>query len=308
LLKRHGIRDLTVIMTLALLCTVVVLPAAGGAAARVKTAAKGVKNFTILHTNDEHSEVIPYDLARDFPGGPTTGGFSRLARTIADIKAAKAAADEPVLTLSAGDWAQGTLFTWLEATDAPELTLMQRMGYDAVAIGNHSVELGPRYLAAELAAAKAHGVNLPVLSSNIVFSGNPPTPQADDFALYHGFYSAKDKQRSSLFVQPYTTKVLSNGLKVGMFSLMGVEAETVAPGEAPLSFGNVGDDQTASFVKRVVAAGDMVYRLRDKEDCDVVVCVSHMGTYEEKQLATYVPGIDVIVGGHSHDLNYPPII
>jgi 5'-nucleotidase/UDP-sugar diphosphatase len=300
-------KALVVIAALAVIFAMVAAPI-GGDAARKAQAAAGAKNFTILHTNDEHSEIYPYNLAKDYPGNPTTGGFSRLARTITDIKAAKAAAGEPVLTLGAGDWSQGTLFSWLEMAAAPELTLMQQMGYDAVTIGNHDVELGPQYLAAELAAAKGNGVNLPVLNANIIFTGTPPDPTSPDHALYTNFYSTTDHHRSDLYIQPYTTKTLSNGLKVGMFGLLGVEAETVAPGEAPLKFGNVPGDNTASFVNRVTAATNTLKVLRNTEHCDVVVLLSHMGTYEEEQLVNYVPGIDVIVGGHSHDLNYPPII
>jgi len=307
LLKNHWTRALIVIGTLALVCAVVALPVSG-VAGKPQAAASNVKNFTILHTNDEHSQIIPHGLAIDYPGSPTTGGFSRLAKSISDIKTAKAAAGEPVLTMGAGDWSQGTLFSWLETSAAPELTLFQKMGYDAVAMGNHDIELGPQYLAAELTAAKGNGVNLPVLSSNIIFTGTPPNPSSADYSLYTGFYSATDMHRSDLFLQPYTTKTLSNGLKVGMFGMLGVEAETVAPGAAPLKFGNVPGDNTASFVNRVAVASNTVNTLRNTEHCDVVVCISHMGTFEEKNLANYVSGIDVIVGGHSHDLNYPPII
>ncbi|MHB8896463.1 MAG: bifunctional metallophosphatase/5'-nucleotidase [Candidatus Geothermincolia bacterium] len=306
--KKHWTRTLIVMATLVLVCAIVAVPMGGSVAGKPKASATNAKNFTILHTNDEHSQLIPYGLAIDYPNAPTTGGFSRLAKTMADIKTAKAAVGEPVLTMGAGDWSQGTLFSWLETTVGPELTLMQQMGYDAVAIGNHDVELGPQYLAAELAAAKGNGVNLPVLSSNIIFTGYPPNPASPDFGLYTGFYSATDRQRADLFIQPYTTKTLPNGLKVGMFGMLGVEAETVAPGAAPLKFGNVPGDDTASFVNRVNVANNTVNTLRNTEKCDVVVCISHMGTYEEKQLATYVSGIDVIIGGHSHSLNYPPII
>ena len=307
LLKKHWTRALVVIGTLAMVCAAITLPVSG-VSGKPQASASNVKKFTILHTNDEHSQIIPHGLAIDYPGNPTTGGFSRLARTIADIKTAKAAAGEPVLTMSAGDWSQGTLFSWLEQSAAPELTLFQQMGYDAVAMGNHDVELGPQYLAGELAAAKGNGVNLPVLSSNIIFTGTPPAPSSADYALYTGFFSATDMHRSDLFLQPYATKTLSNGLKVGMFGMLGVEAEQVAPGAAPLKFGNVPGDNTASFINRVTVAGNTVKTLRNTEHCDVVVCISHMGTFEEQQLATFVSGIDVIVGGHSHDLNYPPIV
>ncbi|MFH1148911.1 MAG: bifunctional UDP-sugar hydrolase/5'-nucleotidase [Actinomycetota bacterium] len=297
----------TLVSIAALTLTLVMFTGPLGGAAPRATAADGVKDFTILHTNDEHSELIPYNLAMDYPGSPTMGGFSRLAKTINDVKAAKAAAGEPVLTLGAGDWSQGTLFSWLETNAAPELTLMQQMGYDAVTIGNHEVELGPGYLAAELFAAQANGVNLPLLSANITFSGYPPNPASPDFPLY-GFWSATDRQRSDLFIQPYTTRLLPNGLKVGIFGLLGVEAETVAPGMAPLTFGNVPDDESASFSARVAKAREMVAILRDTEHCDVVVALSHMGTYEEELLSALIDNIDVIVGGHSHDLNYPPIV
>ncbi len=299
-------KALIVIVALAVVCAMVAAPIGGGAARKAQ-ANGGVKNFTILHTNDEHSELIPYDLAIDYPAKPTTGGFSRLARTIKDIRTTKTAAGEPVLTLGAGDWSQGTLFSWLETTAAPELTLMQQMGYDAVALGNHDVELGPQYAAAVLAAANANGVDLPVLSANIIFTGTPPDPASPDAALYN-FYSATDQHRAGLHIQPYTTKTLSNGLKVGTFGLLGVEAEQVAPGMTPLKFGNVPNDNTASFLYRVGRATAMVNTLRTTESCDVVVCLSHMGTEEEKLLSAFVAGVDVIVGGHSHDLNYPPII
>jgi 5'-nucleotidase / UDP-sugar diphosphatase len=305
-MKASKIRTLIVVATLALLCALLAIPM--GSSAAVTTKASASKKFTILHTNDEHSEIYPYALAKDYPGNPTTGGFSRLGKKIADLKAAKASTGEPVLTIGAGDWAQGTLFSWLETGAGPELTLMQQMGYDVLTLGNHDVELGPQYLAAELTKAKGNGVNLPIVSSNIIFSGKPPNPASPDYALYTNFYSATEQHRSSLYIQPYVTKTLPNGLKVGMFGLMGVEAETVAPGEAPLKFGNVPGNNTASFINRVNVASNTVKALKTTENCDVVVLVSHMGTTEEETLATYVSGIDVIIGGHSHDLNYPPII
>ncbi len=176
-------RALVVAAMLAIVCALVVVPAGNGVTNKAQ-AANGVKDFTILHTNDEHSDVYPYALSRD--ANPSTGGFSRLATTIKNIKTAKTLAGEPVLTLSAGDWSQGTLYSWLEQAGAPpnkgaapELSLMQAMGYDAVTIGNHDIELGPSYLAAELYSAANSGggvaVKLPVLSSNIIFSGGAET-------------------------------------------------------------------------------------------------------------------------------------
>ncbi len=264
--------------------------------------------FTILHTNDEHSEIYPYNLALDYPASPTTGGFSRLAYEIGAIKTAKAAAGEPVLTLGAGDWSQGTLFSMLETSNAPELMLMQSMGYDAVAMGNHDIELGPNYLYAELAYARANGVKFPVLSANLTFSGYPPAGGAGDANLYT-LYTAPpgDSGGTQMAIQKYTVKTLSNGLKVGIFGLMGVEAEAVAPAAAPVTFGNVPGhpEDPVSFFNRVTVSQDMVNTLRGL-GCNVVVALSHSGIVEEQNLANFVEGIDVIVGGHSHSLIYPP--
>ncbi|WP_287155675.1 5'-nucleotidase C-terminal domain-containing protein [Candidatus Solincola tengchongensis] len=259
--------------------------------------------FTILHTNDEHSELIPYGPAIDYPDHPTKGGFDRVAHEIASIKAEKAAAGEPVLTLSGGDFSQGTLFAWLETMAAAELSLMQAVGYDAVALGNHEMELGPAYRAAALNAAKANGVTLPILCANIDFDEANP---ADDSLA--ALFSETDKQGTELAIQRYTVKEFPNGLKVGIFGLLGVEAEALAPAAAPVKFGNVtgNPEDPVSFINRVLVAQNMVNTLR-AQGCQVVVALSHSGTREETELPKWVTGIDVIVGGHSHDLNYPPI-
>ena len=295
-----------ILACLALICGLfVVIPAAGEAEAQ------GGQVFTILHTNDEHSEVIPYGPAIDYPTYPTTGGFSRIAHEIGRIKTEKAAAGEPVLTLSAGDISQGTLFAWLESQPSghAELSLLQAMGYDAVALGNHDFDMGSGYRAQVFNQAKADGVKLPILCANIQFDATDP--QA---AALQALYSATDLGGTQLAIQPYTVKTLPNGLKVGIFGLMGVAAEAVAPAAAAtgVTFGNVNKpdgfpDETLSLLNRVIKSQTMVNTLR-AAGCDVVIALSHSGTFEEENLASFVEGIDVIVGGHTHELEYPPVM
>ncbi len=293
-------KALGVLACLALLCAMVTLVPAPRQAQ-----AQEVKYFTILHTNDEHSEVIPADISIDYPDHPTTGGFSRVAHEIGRIEAEKAATGEPVVTVGAGDFSQGTLFAWLETNAAAELVLMQGMGYDIVALGNHEFDEGAGYRATALNQAVAQGVTLPILCSNISFDDT--NPQA---AALHALWSDTDLQGTALAIQPYTIKDLPNGLKVGFFGLLGVEAEAVSPNATAtgVTFGNVpGDPEDPnSFLARALKAQNIADDL-NAAGCDVVVCVSHCGTYEEKMLASLVNGIDVIVGGHSHDLNYPAI-
>ncbi len=300
----NGKKVLGILACLALVCSLVaVLPAAR------RAEAQGGLNFTILHTNDEHSELIPYGPASDYPTYPTIGGFSRIASQIGAIKAQKVAAGEPVLTLSAGDYNQGTLFAWLETQAAAELGLMQAMGYDAVAMGNHDFDEGVGYRYNALLFAKnrppaAGGpIKLPILCSNIQFGATA------DATNLKTLYSAADLGGAQLAIQPYTIKTYANGLKVGIFGLLGVEAEAVAPTAAlgGVTFGNTTPlNEQQSFFNRLIKAQQMVNTLRGA-GCNVVVCLSHCGTEEEEQLAGFVNGLDVIVGGHSHDLNYPPI-
>ena len=300
-----GKKVLGILACLALVCSLVaVLPATR------RAEAQGGLNFTILHTNDEHSELIPYGPASDFPTYPTIGGFSRIASLMGTIRAQKGAAGEPVLTLSAGDYNQGTLFAWLETQAAAELNLMRLMGYDAVALGNHDFDMGVGYrynallFAKNLPPALGGPIKLPILCSNIQFNAANP-----DAVNLKSLYSAADLGGAQLAIQPYTIKSYANGLKVGIFGLLGVEAEAVAPAAAMggVTFGNTTPlNETQSFLNRLVRAQQMVIDLR-AQGCNVVVCLSHCGTEEEEQLASMVSGLDVIVGGHSHDLNYPPI-
>jgi len=305
--KIYWKKAIGVLACLALLCgMVVVIPAAGTAEAQDS------KLFTILHTNDIHSELIPHGPASDYPDYPTLGGCSRIAHEIFRIKGEKAAAGEPVLTLDAGDFSQGTAFGWIETQAAAELFLLQQMGYDATTLGNHEFDEGAGYRAMVLGKAKADlGVTLPILCSNINFDDS----KAGAAAL-KAFYSIEDEQGTELFIQPYTVKTLPNGLKVGIFGLLGVEAEELSPLAAVdgVTFGNVDDeygdlDENMSFFSRAAVAQQMVDVLTGEDiGCDVVIALSHSGTSEETQLAAFVPGIDVIIGGHSHDLNYPPIM
>jgi len=246
-----------------------------------------VANLTILHTNDEHSAVIPFDPAIDYTpdvgDDPTLGGFARLATEIYRIRDAKALENEPVLTLSAGDFLMGTMFSWVGGMDlTPELTLMQKMGYDAVTIGNHEFDWTSDYLASYLSAAGYPNAAtlMPIVSSNInITSGHP---------------------LEAIGIQRYIIEELSNGLEVGIFGIIGYDAIFVSP-MAGIPFAD--PNQTAAeMVNELTALG-----------VDLIVCLSHSGVEEDKGLAEYarahsVAGIDVIVGGHTHDALTKPEI
>ncbi len=247
-------------------------------------AAEEEKLFTILHTNDEHSAVIPHSPAIDYLPGeedPTTGGFARLASAIEDIRSQKKDEGEPVLLFNAGDFIGGGAFGWMApkgATPDPELAIMQKIGYDAVTIGNHEYDYGPDILADYLMAAgypEAH-------DETLVLASNTEAPPEHPLAKH-------DLYRDSGIME------LENGLKVGTFGLIGDQAILVASRTGEVEFGDQHD-----------AARRAIEEL-EEQGADVIVALTHSGIPEDRQLARSVDGIDVIVGGHCHTAIEPPI-
>jgi 5'-nucleotidase len=110
-------------------------------------AAEGKKTFTILHTNDLHSNLIGMAPSLDYTpftlnDDATRGGFGRLATLIAKRKAARQ--DQgPVLVLDAGDYSMGTAFAAATRETGCELQLLSRIGCDVTTFGNHDFDLGP---------------------------------------------------------------------------------------------------------------------------------------------------------------------
>lgn len=110
--------------------------------------------LTILHTNDTHSHLVPYDTRT----AKQVGGIARRATLIASIK--KAASR--VLVLDAGDTFQGTpIFNFFSGE--PEFLSLDLAGYDATTVGNHDLDNGlPNMI------AQHKGRRFPILCANLV--------------------------------------------------------------------------------------------------------------------------------------------
>lgn len=239
--------------------------------------------LTILHTNDEHGAIIPHSPTVDFHPtreNPTVGGYARLATAVREIRQSKAAGQEAVLLLSAGDYIGGSPYSWLiPEGHAAEILIKQIIGYDAVVIGNHEYDYGPDILADYFKKAgypAAHERTV-VLASNTV--APPDHPLARD-NLYHD---------SRLLV-------LENGLKVGLFGLIGKQAISYTTANEPVEF----TDQHE-------VARQMVEQLRG-QGAQIVIAITHSRVEEDVDLARDVDGIDVIVGGHCHSALYEPLL
>jgi len=239
-------------------------------------------NFTILHTNDEHSALIPRGPAIDYhpeKKDPTRGGLSRLATAVNNLEAQKE--DEEVILINAGDFMGGTMYNWLALEGyAPELNLMQDIGYDIVALGNHEFDLGPDVLADYLEAA-----GYPKASTKTTLMGtNIDIPNHHPLA---------NKEIENLHV-----KKIEDGPKIGFFSLIGYDAINVVVESGPVEFSDPLDTARTS-----------VEKLKDEKNVDLVIGVTHSGIEEDREMAEKIDGIDAIVGGHSHtEMEEPELI
>ena len=275
----------------AAIAATMLLPAPWAAAAEVK------KTFTILHTNDMHSAFVGMGPASDYtPSTPgddkTRGGYARIATVIAARRKAREG-QGPVLVLDDGDFSMGTAFAAASREIGGELQLMGRMGYDATTFGNHEFDLGPDGLGKAITVASKAGRIPAVLSSNSDFSGSDPTLAELQQLVKAGVI------RRHLVIE-------RGGLRFGLFGLLGKEAQIYTSGGA------------AKFLDPVESARAVVKTLRETEKVDVVIALSHGGVQkgkdgrfslgEDVELPVAVPGIDIVVGGHSHtELNEPII-
>lgn len=249
------------------------------------------KRITFIHTNDLHSHMMPFAPELDFVPheinvDQTVGGWARIATLIQEERGKRT---NPVLVLDAGDFTMGSLFHMLAREEALELELMEEMGYDLITLGNHEFDLFPRGLARIINRAHGKG-KMP----EIVFAGAIFSEQSD-----------KDDDLEEIFirklVKPYTIREVE-GLRIGFFGIMG----KIAAGDAPFA-------SPVKFQDSVETAREMVQILREDEKVDVVVCLSHSGLYigktsEDEDLAKKVPGIDVLISGHSHTYLDEPLV
>lgn len=195
------------------------------------------------------------------------GGVLRRKVLIDSVRAA-----EPnVLLIDAGDFVQGTLFFNLYRGEV-EQKMMNELGYDIRILGNHEFDNGIDELAEVLADSRAE-----MLATNYDLSD---TPLAKKF-------------------RPFTIKEVGD-------KQVGFIAVNLRP-QGMISEGNYDGLVYNDAIKSANAAA---WWLKHIEKVDAVVAVTHIG-YEpsmppgDKMLAEMSEDIDVIIGGHSHDLVKP---
>ncbi|WP_170372144.1 bifunctional metallophosphatase/5'-nucleotidase [Ruegeria arenilitoris] len=218
--------------------------------------------LTILHTNDFHSRFEPinkYDSgcgAEDNAEGKCFGGSARLVTAVND---ARARAENSIL-VDGGDQFQGSLFyTYYKGKVAAEF--MNKLGYDAMTVGNHEFDDGPEVLAGFVDA-----VEFPILMSN---------------ANIENEELLTDRIKKSTVIEV-------GGEKIGLIGLTPEDTDELAsPGP------------NVVFSDPVPAVQAEVDKLTG-EGINKIIVLSHSGYGVDQRVAQETTGVDVIVGGHSN--------
>ena len=247
-------------LVIAASCSTATVPPAQASAS---TAPLGRDRIQILHTNDIHGHL---DITDTVQGGGASsfsqGGLVALAQQIERLRAR---APERTLLVDAGDAWQGTYIS-NENKGQAITQIMSLLRYDAQAVGNHDFDWGQDTL-----KQRTQEASYPFLCANCVeASGATPT-----------------------YLQPYVVKDLGI-VKVAMIGLV-----------LPTAASIIKDTSIAGLRFLPLEQSVRKYLPELKRQADLVVAITHVGLEPlvpdgDRALATAVPELDVIVGGHSH--------
>lgn len=219
--------------------------------------------LTILHTNDQHSRIEPFDASD--ARNANKGGFARRATLIQQIRNQ----EKNVLLLDSGDVFQGTPYFNFYGGEL-EFKLMSMMGYDASTMGNHDFDNGLEGFLKVLPNAK-----FPFITSNYDFSNTILEGKTEKYKIFK-----------------------KNGIKVGVFGV-GIELDGLVGKKQyketkyldPIEIAQ----HYADFLRNekkcdlVICLSHIGYDYRDESS-----------KISDKILAAKTNNIDLILGGHTH--------
>jgi 5'-nucleotidase len=206
------------------------------------------------------------------PANDANAGKGGVARRATLVKRVRT--ENPnTLLVDAGDVLQGSPYFNFYKGEV-EYKAMSAIGYDVGTLGNHEFDNGVDALAAALKFA-----NFDIVSANYDVKGTVL------------------EQR----VKRYVVKTLA-GIRVGLFGL----------GVSPVALITPDNFKGVTYIDPVVAARDVVKKLREEERCALVVCMSHLGYYADGKsgdsfVASQIDGIDFIASGHTHTFMKEPV-
>lgn len=243
-------------------------------------------HLRLLATSDVHGAILPYDYASGRDG--TAYG---LARTASLISRARREAPGGCLLVDNGDFLQGTPLSDLhdiagESGRHPVITAMNRLGYDAVTLGNHEFNFGLPALRAALDQA-----TFPVICSNALARRGAQV--ADDVTLLPPSVMVERELHDRTGAR--------HRLRVGLLGLL-------PPQIMAWDRFHLARDVCARDIIETAAARVPMLRA---EGADLVVLLAHTGLehgdagIEAENAAlslARLPGVDAIIAGHSHEV------
>jgi predicted phosphodiesterase len=252
-------------------------------------------NFTIIHSNDLHSNFDPY--------------YPRIAHF---IKNYELTANRTVLKLDSGDWSSGSLFhmifmSYTLPTYSPELEFFNSLQYDAITLGNHEFDARPDGLYSALKKANLiAGLRVPILISNIHFS--PRCHKFNEFYNQenHGVYFVKHLIKS-------VTNNVGETLKIGIIGLFGIHSSFISDNTRRTNKSHcvhfVGFNDTTQqedWDQYLESTHSLVMDLKNNHRVEVIVAMTHAGSPEDVKFAKafnskYSNKISVLLGSHTHE-------
>ena len=243
----------------------------------------------IMFLHDTHSHLNMFTTVE---GTETVamGGFSRIKTLIN----AQKTENPDTLLLDAGDFSMGTLVQVVYEEEAAELRMLGELGMEATTLGNHEFDYKAEGLANMMNSAIASGDTLPeMLLCNMDWDAMKAKGLTEDQQL---IWNAFEKYG----VKDYMV-VNKGGVDIAVIGVFGEDAADCVA-QCPVVFENP-----------VEAVKETVADIKANEDVDMIVCISHSGTWEDEDksedeiLAKEVPEIDLIISGHTHTKLDTPI-
>ncbi|WP_420628399.1 bifunctional metallophosphatase/5'-nucleotidase [Candidatus Leptofilum sp.] len=216
-----------------------------------------IREITILYTNDEHGRMA------GLQAGASAANLMGLWRTAEAYQP-----DGNFLLLSGGDmWTGPAISTWFQGQSMAEV--MNAMGYDAAAVGNHEFDFG-----LEALQARAAESDFPFLSANIRYKSDGTTPE-------------------DLGIRPYTI-VTVNDIQVGVIGLTTTQTPTTT---------NPVNITEFDFLAYETALREVVPQVRET-GAEMIVVPGHICQTSLEILAQNVSdlGIALLGGGHCNEL------
>ena len=224
---------------------------------------------------EKESEDINRDGKCDYadyrPGLVNTGGIARAKTLIDEIRTRHERNGIPVLYLDSGDTFQGAPEFNLYKGDV-EMLSMQKLGVDAMVIGNHEFDNGT----GGLVSAYRKSGGFPLLASNYLFD--------------------PDGHKGLMDISSPYLIAFAGGLTVGIVGVAN---------DSSLNSGyQVGGSMGLNFLDPIETTQSYVNSLRPI--VDIIVVLSHQGLDSDYRIAEKVKGVDLILGGHHHVILDPP--